>query len=186
MHRSSRIAQRVRTAFQLQSTYMIDPEHLAFVLGMTASDYQRRLDRLGCYGSTDAEFAPRERGESAKIIGDHPSDVKNDRVNYLPELIAKLQRELLRFADDEGLPDKGQADSITALARTVKAVSELVSSTMLGDGDACEAAGEQVDLEDVAKALALIDRRMDELADIRAHERLRGRAEPATDNKAGG
>ncbi|MGU3574750.1 hypothetical protein ACLBWZ_04420 [Brucellaceae bacterium C25G] len=150
---------KLRAAWRLQRRYHIAPQEVAFVLGMTETNYNKRLLKLGL-DNTQIENPFGLYGEAAGIM-------------------LKLQTELARLANDSGLPDKSSADALTALARTVKTVVELMR-----EGTSEPEAGKKIqnDLLDIGSALDTIDRRINELANVRAAEILRCRTEYNADN----
>lgn len=156
MLKQRKMADRLHAAFQMQVRYCVPPPDMAFLFGFSEKNYHRRLVAAGL-------------------------DVKKlDKLNDTSgtnSAMLKLQAELTKIIEAQGLPDKASADALTALAKTVKSVLELQQ----------EAATHEVttdivvtDTAVVNKVLGIIDDRINELANYRATELLRHRFEPAS------
>lgn len=155
----SKSAAKLRAAYHMQQRYNIATADMVAVLGITEATYRKRLLKLGLdIGNAENLFGL--DGEAAAIM-------------------VKLQTELARLANDSGLPDKSAADALTALARTVKTVVELKREGAAG-GEAIMKPDD--DLTGISAALQKIDRRINELAEVRAAEILRSRSEYGAEN----
>ncbi|WP_374829980.1 hypothetical protein [Paenochrobactrum pullorum] len=150
---------KLRAAARMQQRYNIAAMEMASVLGIAESTYRKRLLKLGLV-SAHIENPFGLYGEAAGIM-------------------VKLQTELARLANDSGLPDKSSADALTALARTVKTVVELMRE---GSAEPETGVNTHDDLTGIGAALEKIDRRINELAGERAAEILRRRTECAAEN----
>lgn len=155
----SKSVTKLRAARRLQQRYNIAAAEMAAVLGITENIYRKRLLKLG-FDSTHIENPFGLYGEAAGIM-------------------VKLQTELARLANDSGLPDKSSADALTALARTVKTVVELMRE---GTTEPETDAGSHENVIEIGAALDKIDRRINELAAERAAEILRSRTEYTAEN----
>lgn len=152
-------AAKLRAAWRMQQRYHIAAAEIAAIIGLSENIYRKRLLKLG-FDCSHSENPFGLYGEAAGIM-------------------VKLQTELARLANDSGLPDKSSADALTALARTVKTVVELMRE---GTAEPETGSAPQEDLTDIGAALDKIDRRINELAGERAAEILRRRSECAAEN----
>lgn len=128
-------------------------------MGLSEKTYRIRIRRLGF---DDQEINKPSSSESA---------------------FQRLQSELNKLIDGDELPDKSKAEALMALAKAVKTVGELASETAPSEQsrETCAV----VSLSEIRRALAHIDRRIDELAQRRAREIL-GRGLDATTDHGGG
>lgn len=152
-------AAKLRAACRMQQRYNIASAEMAAVLGISEVIYRKRLLQLG-FDISNMENPFGLYGEAAGIM-------------------VKLQTELARLANDSGMPDKSTADALTALARTVKTVVELMRE---GASEVDMATKTTENSGDIGAALHKIDRRINELAEVRAAEILRRRSECAAEN----
>lgn len=150
---------RVRLAFRLQMKHAVAVNEIAQVMGCSERQY---LYWLKCLGLDEQIFTKPSGTESA---------------------LQRLQSELNKLIDGDELPDKSKAEALMALAKAVKTVGELASETAPSGQD--HDTGAVVSLSEINRALALIDRRIDELAQRRAQEIL-GRGLDATTDNGGG
>lgn len=136
---------RIRLAHAIQTGHGVDPADMAQLLDLSPEAYRTRLRRL----KLDIA-APAATPEALAL--------------------ARLQAELKRLLEAEELPDKGKSEALMALARAVKTLGELSSETAppvppeIGP----------VSLAEGRQALQRINRRIEDLAQKRARERLGG------------
>jgi hypothetical protein len=157
---SSRASERAHAGYRLHLRYGVPHADIAFLLKVKERSYLNRLNREGI----DPHAAGRLDGL--------PVDIE--------EILANIRNELARLTEGGKVPDKGAADALTALARALKTVIELAREST--PRPVAEAAPAAVSTEELSEALARIDRRIDELANLRAAEIVRRRLErPAGD-----
>lgn len=157
---------QLRVCQSVQMQYGVSACDMAAILRLREDQYRSRLRRLG--------------------LAADPSAFDFDLRRDASEIVVKIQSELGRLAREHGLPDKGAADALTALARTVKTVGELLKdnegadSRVLPKGDAVDGP----DMDRMRTALLRVERRIEELAQKRANEIVDRRSEPPTDCEA--
>lgn len=146
----SNAAERLCMAYALQKRFRISEAQFAPVLGISVNTYQKRLKRAGL-----------------SLIADAAQHSLFDT----DDILTKINAELLRFSQLDGLPDKAAVDALTGLAKAVKTISELAKETGINSVPAFQAdnnSASGVKPEDVREALSLIDRRIIQLAADRA------------------
>ncbi len=156
MARQSKTTERLYAAFQLQIRYSVSFADMALLFGVSEKLYRRRLTVAGL---------------DVKRL-----EIINNGIGTNSAML-KLQAELSKIIEAQGLPDKASADALTALAKTVKSVLELQHEAATHEVPPNE---EVTDLTMTNKVLEIIDCRINELADYRANELLRQRIEPAS------
>ncbi|HWD12968.1 hypothetical protein P8H26_07220 [Pseudochrobactrum sp. sp1633] len=137
-------ADRLQAAHRLQRRYQIAAQDIAFLLGLTAEAYQKRLKKAGL-----------DAGASAMPVLD------------IEDLLIKINAELQNFSKAEGLPEKSAVEALAALAKAVKSISELSRETRveaLSDKSENQNHNGGVKPEDVREALSLISARIAELS----------------------
>lgn len=157
----SRSIARLRTGQRVQSRYGVPAHIISELLGLSEASYRSRLRKLG-------------------LPADIPV-VNFDLHRDAGEIMRKIQAELARLAQDSGLPDKGAADALTALARTVKTVIELLRENEPAPVDPVSE-DNGIDVKKLRIALQRAERRIEELAQKRANELLDQRTEPGPHN----
>ncbi|WP_147272184.1 hypothetical protein [Phyllobacterium salinisoli] len=134
--------------YRLTSKYGVPHANIAFLLGMKEKNYLTRLRQLGI----------NPNGDAARLPG-------------MEEILANIRAELMRLTEGGKVPDKGAIDALVSLARALKAVIDLERESTarpVTDADPVP-----VKPEELREALARIDRRINELADLRAAEIIR-------------
>jgi len=150
---------RARAGYHVTRRYGVPHADIAFLLNIEEKTYLRRLRQSGV---------------------DPNTAMRSDRLPDIEEILANIRNELARLTEGGKVPDKGAADALTALARALKTVIELAREST--PRPVAEAAPAAVSPEELSEALARIDRRIDELANLRAAEIVRRRLErPAGD-----
>lgn len=154
---------QLRVCQSVQMRYGVPAREMAAVLCLKEEQYRNKLRKLG--------------------LTPDPSAFEFDLRRDATEIVVKIQSELGRLAREDGLPDKGAADALTALARTVKTVGELlkesegIDSRAVPKGEATDG----LDMNRMRTALQRVERRIEELAQKRANEILDRRSESQTD-----
>lgn len=161
--RQTRGAARILLAHRLQKQHGIAAEDMARILAISLEKYLAEIERLG-----PDEAEPKAQPTQS------PTAMVLDR----------LQSELKRLIEGEELPDKGKAEALTALARAVKTVGELVSEA--GQLSPPERENKTESAANIRQVLSRIDRRIDELANKRAQAMLGGGFDAKTTNGGGG
>ncbi|WP_433849294.1 hypothetical protein [Brucella pseudogrignonensis] len=149
---------QIRLAFRLQMKHDITKAEIVQLMGCSEKQYLHWLKGVGL-------------DENALI---KPSVTEN--------ALQRLQAELNKLIDAEELPDKGKAEALMALAKAVKTVGELATEAETSE---VNPEASFVCLDDVKETLIRIDRRIDELAEIRAWEILERGPDAKSDNSSG-
>ncbi|PYE88380.1 hypothetical protein [Phyllobacterium leguminum] len=154
-------AARNHAGYRLTCKYSVPHADIAFLLGMKEKNYLTRLRRLGI----DADVNTTQR------------------LPGLEEILARIRAELMRLTEEGRVPDKGAVDALVSLARALKTVIELerenIAPPVADTGPA------SVSPEELREALARIDRRIDELANLRAAEIIQRRLDGSHNNGSG-
>jgi len=146
---------QIRLAFRLHIKHDITKTEIVQLMGCSEKQYLHWLNGVGL-------------DENALI---KPSVTEN--------ALQRLQAELNKLIDAEELPDKGKAE---ALAKAVKTVGELATEAETSE---VNPEASFVCLDDVKETLIRVDRRIDELAEIRAWEILERGPDARSDNSSG-
>ncbi|KXF78285.1 hypothetical protein ATN84_00315 [Paramesorhizobium deserti] len=145
---------RARAGYRVTRRYGVPHADIAFLLNIEEKTYLRRLRQSGLDPDAD---------ESAGQLPD------------IEEILANIRGELVRLTEGGRVPDKAAVDALVSLARALKTLIELTPEK--ARRPFAEAAGVAVTPEEISEALARIDRRIDELANLRADEIIRRRFE---------
>jgi hypothetical protein len=142
---------RARAGYLITRKYGVPHSEIAFLLNITEKSYLQRLRRLGL----DADAGAREP------------------LPDMEEILANIRAELMRLTEGGKVPDKSAVDALVSLAKALKTVIDLERENearpVADNGPA------PVKPKELREALALIDKRIDELANLRAAEMVKRR-----------
>ncbi|PRD45793.1 hypothetical protein C5748_01170 [Phyllobacterium phragmitis] len=156
-------SERACAGYRLHGKYGVPHAEIAFVLGVEERIYLNRLRR----GGIDPDMTKR--------ADDLPLDVE--------EILANIRNELVRLTEGGKVPDKAAVDALGSLARALKAFIELARENTVQPAPAADPVA--VKPEELRDALARIDRRINELADVRAAEIIQRRHEGQFEGQSG-
>ncbi|WP_420959896.1 hypothetical protein [Brucella sp. IR073] len=137
---------RIHAGHRVVLKYGVPHVEIAALLNIKESTYLRGLRRLGL---------------------DHDPGERADRLPDMEEILARIRTELMRLTEGGKVPDKGAVDALVSLAKALKTIVDLERES---DMRPAEAAPAEIKPAELREALALIDRRIDELATLRAAE----------------
>ncbi|GGB08911.1 hypothetical protein GCM10011491_41130 [Brucella endophytica] len=137
---------RTRAGYDVSRKYGVPHAEIATLLNIKEATYLCGLRRLGL---------------------DH-DPAKSGRLPDMEEILSRVRTELMRLTEGGRVPDKGAVDALVSLAKALKTIIDLERENDTRPAEAAPAA--EIRPGELREALALIDRRIDELATLRAAE----------------